>query len=116
MRTVLPLRVTLAARAHESRKGRRLVHALFRALWADDRDISDPAEVERIADACGLDGAGLVERAEQQVVKDALFQSTRAAVDAGVFGAPTFIVHADDGPQLFWGADRLELALAAAAA
>lgn len=116
MRTVLPLRVTLAARAHESRKGRRLVHALFRALWADDRDISDPAEVERIADACGLDGAGLVERAEQQVVKDALFQSTRAAVDAGVFGAPTFIVHGDDGPQLFWGADRLELALTAAAA
>lgn len=115
MRTVLPLRVTLAARAHESREGRRLVHALFRALWADDRDISDPAEVERIADACGLDGAGLVARANEQAIKDALFQSTRAAVEAGVFGAPTFIVHGQAGPELFWGADRLELALAAAA-
>src|SRR5690606_18927372 len=114
MRTVRPLRATLAVRAHESRKGRRLVHALFRALWAEDRDISDPAEVERIADTCGFDGAELVARANQQQVKDALFESTRAAVEAGVFGAPTFIVHTDAGPELFWGADRLELALAAA--
>src|SRR5690606_26232644 len=88
MRTVLPLRVTLAARAHESRQGRRLVHAIFRALWAEDRDISDPAELERIANACGYDGAALLAQADQQHIKDALFQSTQAAVDAGVFGAP----------------------------
>ena len=114
MRTVLPLRVTLAARAHETAEGRRLVHALFHALWADDRDISDPAEVARIGDACGLDGADLVARANQQPVKDALFASTSAAVEAGVFGAPTFVVHTPAGPELFWGADRLELALATA--
>src|SRR5690554_1199611 len=71
MRTVLALRVTLAARAHERREGRKLVHALFEALWADDRDISDPAEVERIADACGLNGAKLVEQANDQAIKDA---------------------------------------------
>jgi 2-hydroxychromene-2-carboxylate isomerase len=114
MRTVLPLRVTLAARAHETREGRRLVHALFRALWAEDRDISDPAEVARIADACGFDGARLVADANEQAVKDSLFESTRAAVEAGVFGAPTFIVTGDDGPELYWGADRLALAAAAA--
>jgi 2-hydroxychromene-2-carboxylate isomerase len=111
MRTVLPLRVTLAARAHESVEGRNLVHALFRALWAEDRDISDPVEVARIADACGYDGAELVARANEQAAKDALFESTRAAIEAGVFGAPTFIVETDTGPELFWGADRLELAL-----
>jgi 2-hydroxychromene-2-carboxylate isomerase len=115
MRTVLPLRVTLAARAHESREGRRLVHAFFHALWAEDRDISDPAEVARIASACGFDGPELVARADEQAAKDALFQSTRDAVEAGVFGAPTFIVQTESGPELFWGADRLELALAAAA-
>jgi 2-hydroxychromene-2-carboxylate isomerase len=115
IRTVLPLRVTLAVRAHERREGRRLVHALFRALWVDDRDISDPAEIERIADTCGLDGADLVARAELQQVKDALFESTQKAVEAGVFGAPTFIVHTERGPELFWGADRLELALETAA-
>jgi 2-hydroxychromene-2-carboxylate isomerase len=36
-------------------------------------------------------------------------------VEAGVFGAPTFIVHTESGPELFWGADRLELALETAA-
>ncbi len=117
MRTVLPLRATLAARAHESATGRRLVHALFRAYWAEDRDISDPAVVAQIADACGFDGAALIDQANTQPVKDALFASTSAAVEAGVFGAPTFIVHgdADAGPELFWGADRLELALEHAA-
>jgi 2-hydroxychromene-2-carboxylate isomerase len=116
MRTVLPLRVTLAAQAHRSRSGRRLVHALFRALWVDDRDISDPAEVERIVDSCGLSGEQMVKLADQQAVKDALFESTREAVEAGVFGAPTFVVHTQNGPELFWGADRLELAVAAASA
>ncbi|WP_181233039.1 2-hydroxychromene-2-carboxylate isomerase [Enhygromyxa salina] len=111
MRTVLALRVTLAARAHETREGRRLVHALFRAYWADDRDISDPAELTRIADELGLDGAGLVAAAGEPSAKQALFATTNAAVEAGVFGAPTFVVHTPTGPELFWGADRLELAV-----
>ena len=115
MRSVLALRVTLAARAHERREARQLVHALFHALWAEDRDIADPAEVARIADGCGLDGAKLVAQANEQPIKDALFESTRAAVEAGVFGAPTFIVQRESGPELFWGADRLALALAEAA-
>lgn len=115
MRSVLALRVTLAARAHESSEGRRLVHALFRAYWAEDRDIADPRELVRICDANGFEGEALVSAAGEQAAKDALFASTAAAVDAGVFGAPSFVVHADAGPQLFWGADRLDYALRAAA-
>jgi 2-hydroxychromene-2-carboxylate isomerase len=114
MRTVLALRVTLAAKAHESREGRRLVHALFRACWADDRDISDPEEVARICDEQGFDGPGLIAAANEPAAKQALFATTDAALEAGVFGAPTFVVHTDAGPQLFWGADRLDLAIAMA--
>ena len=115
MRTVLPLRATLAAHALDGARGRELIHRLFRAYWAEDRDIADPQVVAEICDACGLDGASVVERAGEQQAKDALFQSTSEAVEAGVFGAPTFVVHTDEGPKLFWGADRLELALRAAA-
>jgi 2-hydroxychromene-2-carboxylate isomerase len=115
MRTVLPLRVTLAARAHESAQGRRLVHALFRAYWGEDRDVSDPAEVAKICDEQGFDGEALVAAANEQGAKDALFASTAAAVEAGVFGAPSFVVHGEGEPELFWGADRLELAVRAAA-
>lgn len=116
MNTVLPLRVTLAAGAHETPEGRRLVHRLFRAYWVEDRDISDPATVAGLATELGLDGPGLVAGAGEAEVKAALRASTDAAVQAGVFGAPTFVVRGEgEAPALFWGADRLELAARAAA-
>lgn len=116
LRSVLALRVTLASGALEGgAEGRELIHQLFRAYWAEDRDIADPAVVAQICDDCGLDGAALVEAAGQAAIKQALRDSTEAAVEAGVFGAPTFVVHTDAGPKLFWGGDRLELAMRAAA-
>ncbi len=114
MNSVLALRVTLLARAHESAAGRELVHRIFRAYWAEDRDIADPEVIRELCDACGLDGAALIAGASDPAIKDALRRSTDEAVQAGVFGAPTFVVHTDAGPKLFWGADRLELALLAA--
>jgi 2-hydroxychromene-2-carboxylate isomerase len=108
MRTVLPLRVTLAAECH-----RQLVDRLARAYWCEDRDISDPATVAGLADEVGLPGTELVAQAEAH--KDALFESTERAIHSGVFGAPGFVVRPPTGePQVYWGADRLELALMAA--
>ncbi|MFZ6180601.1 2-hydroxychromene-2-carboxylate isomerase [Nannocystis pusilla] len=110
MRTVLPLRVTLAAGSPPP-----LVRALATAMWAEDRDISDPAVVAAIADAVGLEGAALVAAAETPALKQALVTATAEAEAAGVFGVPTFVVHTRErGPQLYWGADRLTLAAAAA--
>lgn len=114
MRTVLALRVTIAAGAHAPGGPRRLIHALFRAYWGEDRDISDPTEIARICAEQGLDGEALVAAANEQAAKDELFASTSAAIEVGVFGAPTFVVHTQTGPELFWGADRLELAVQAA--
>jgi 2-hydroxychromene-2-carboxylate isomerase len=110
VRTVLPLRVTLAAGSPPA-----LVRALALALWGEGRDISDPATVAAIADEVGLDGAALVQQAETPALKAALVERTAAAEAAGVFGVPTFVVHTPErGPQLYWGADRLTLAAAAA--
>jgi 2-hydroxychromene-2-carboxylate isomerase len=39
-------------------------------------------------------------------VKKELVDATQAAVTAGVFGAPTWVV---DGKELFWGQDRIPL-------
>ena len=113
MRSVLALRVTIAAGAHLPGGPRRLIHALFRAYWGEDRDIANPVEIARICTEQGLDGESLVAAANEQSAKDGLFASTSAALEAGVFGAPSFVVHTAAGAELFWGADRLEMAVRA---
>ena len=105
MRTVTALRLALLA-------GDRLVplsHALFRALWVDDRDLNDPATLSEILAAQGFDAADMLARTQEPAVKQQLVDNTAEAVAAGVFGAPTFIVEHPAGNMLFWGQDRLEL-------
>lgn len=115
MNSVLPLRVTLAARATESPEGRELIRRIFRAYWAEDRDISDAEVVSAICDDVGFEGRSLVQAAQAPEIKAALREATSGAAAAGVFGAPTFVVHAPEaGPRLYWGADRLDMAVMAA--
>ncbi len=83
------------------------VGAVFRANFAEDREIGDTAEVRSILDELGQPGAELVERAQTPENKQRLRDHTQRAVELGIFGAPSFIV----GGELFWGNDRLEDAL-----
>ena len=83
---------------------RALSHALLRALWAEERDIADPAVRAAIADGVGLDGGKLVELETSPETAAAYAQYTAEAEAKGVFGAPTFVV---DGER-FWGQDRLQ--------
>lgn len=98
--SVKALRCYLAL-PEERRKAFR--DATYRAFWGDDRDIaSDDVLRELIGD--GADE--VLARTQTKEIKDALFAATGHAVEAGVFGAPTWVV---DGELLFWGQDRLEL-------
>jgi 2-hydroxychromene-2-carboxylate isomerase len=92
-----------------------LSHALLRALWAEERDIADPATRIAIADENGYDGAALQAMERGPEVQAAYAQNTAEAERLGIFGAPTFVL---DGER-FWGQDRLmfvERALAMRAA
>ena len=105
--TVLPLRAAFAAE-----KLGKLVpysHAMFRAYWAEGRDISDASVVEEVATRAGLPGAALIAEASNH--KEALKAQTQEAVDRGSFGAPTFFV----GQEMFIGNDRLDFAIEALA-
>jgi len=116
LRTVLPLRVTLLALQQYPAQATALIHRIYRACWVQGLD---PAREDIVAGLCEDVGlpAELVAQASLPEVKDALRQSTAEAVAAGVFGAPSYVVHGDGGePQLFWGSDRLELAVRAARA
>ncbi len=111
--TVLALRLTLQAGLTESITGRALIVRIARALWAEDRDISDPVVLAGLCDELGFPGEQLVAAAGE--AKSALFAATTAAESAGVFGVPTFVVHRPDGDLLYWGVDRMGWVVRAAA-
>jgi 2-hydroxychromene-2-carboxylate isomerase len=100
MNTVKPLRMVL--QLPDEQKS-RLIAPIYRATWADDRDINDDAVLTAIANEAGLDGPALVAGTREEAVKARLKAATDEAVRLGVFGAPTFLV----GDLLFWGQDRL---------
>ena len=97
MQTVAALRITLLLDEPSP-----FIHRVFRAYWGEDQDISNPVVLRRLCEELGLPG-DLVDRTSDPAVKQMLIETTQAANDAGVFGAPTSIV---DG-QLYWGQDRL---------
>jgi carboxymethylenebutenolidase len=99
---------TLMAIAHGQAGGDigALSQAMLRAVWAEERNLADPKTLEAIAGEQGLDGRDLLARAESPEALAAYDANTEAALTAGVFGVPTFVL--DDG-ELFWGQDRLDL-------
>jgi len=114
MNTITALRMTIAAGGARA-EGRNFIARVFRAYWSDDEDINDRAVLSELAGEVGLDGEMLLERTADPEIKDTLRQNTDGAVAKGVFGAPTVVVRCPEGREgLFWGNDRLELALQAA--
>ena len=82
------------------------VRRVYRANFAQDRDIGDAQELRSILAELGAP-AGLVDEAETPEAKAALRAQTERAQALGIFGAPSFVV----GSELFWGGDRLEAAI-----
>ena len=108
---LLAARVACLAKAGAERWLPEFALAVFRANFAEDREIGDAAEVRSMLDSLGEPGARLVERARAPENKLRLREQTWRARELGIFGAPSFVV----GEELFWGNDRLEDALAWAA-
>jgi len=81
-----------------------LSHALLRALWAEERDISSPEVRRAIADENGYDGAKLVAAERSERVQTLYRQFSAEAEALGVFGSPTYVIEG----ELFWGQDRLD--------
>lgn len=81
----------------------RLTGAVLKAVWVEQRDIADSGTLAALLAEQGLPAVWLAESAsaEVQARYDA---NTARAIDAGVFGAPSYVVNG----EIFWGQDRLE--------
>ncbi|WP_299281007.1 2-hydroxychromene-2-carboxylate isomerase [uncultured Tateyamaria sp.] len=93
----------IAAQTAEGGDLGQLVHAVLRAVWAEDKDIAEDDVIKACLTEAGFDSSladsGLLSGAETYA------RNLEEAVDKGVFGAPFYIV---DGDQRFWGQDKLE--------
>ncbi len=86
--------------------------AAFRQQFAAGRDLSDPDNVMIAGAACELHPRALLKAVQTEIVKGALREATEAAAARGVEGVPALVV----GEEVFWGDDRLEAGVDAAAA
>lgn len=97
-------RVIIAADlAQGSAAAMAMAGAVLSACWAQERNIADDKVLAELLAEQGLP-ASLLEQSHSQAVQERYESYTQAAIDAGVFGAPTYVM---DG-EIFWGQDRLD--------
>ncbi len=97
-------RLIIAVDLHDgSDAAMKISGAVFSAVWVRERNIADEKVLAELLAECGLDAARL-EQSHSQSVQARYEANTQQAIDAGVFGAPSYVV---DG-EIFWGQDRLD--------
>lgn len=79
------------------------VEAMYACMWERALKMDDPAVFRQALLDAGLPADQLLELITSDAVKGGLMANTEAAVAAGAFGSPSFLV----GTELFFGKDRL---------
>lgn len=85
------------------------VEATFAAYFSHNEDISQDSVLTAICNNIGVDADSLLEGMLRADIKQLLKTNTDEAVARGAFGVPTFFI----GDDMYFGNDRLPLALAA---
>lgn len=96
--------IVAVERADGAQAALKFSGAVFAAVWREERDVADLQVLGELLAGCGLPGERLAQ-SRDSAVQQAYEANTQAAIDAGVFGAPSYVV---DG-EIFWGQDRLDL-------
>ena len=102
--TITLMRAATGLQMRNDARFGEFMQAMFKAIWVDSKNMNDPATVGAVWQAAGFDAAAMLALCNEQSVKDQLKADTQAAVERGIFGAPTFFV----GDKMFWGQDRLD--------
>ena len=79
------------------------VDAVYGHMWEEPKKMDDADVIAAALGQSGFDGAEILAGIQDQSVKDELLANTKASVERGTFGSPTFYV----GDEIFFGKDRL---------
>lgn len=77
---------------------------VFHATYAEQIDVSDPANLARIVQDLGDSLDNILQHDNFEQAKSTLKTHTNIALELGVFGAPSFVYR----KELFWGSDRID--------
>jgi 2-hydroxychromene-2-carboxylate isomerase len=97
------LRAFAVLKERDMEVAKSLAQRIFARLWTRGQDITAASDVAEEAKALGIDNAGLIRDIESEPAKILLRDQVDAAIAAGVFGVPYFVV---DGEPI-WGVDRM---------
>ncbi len=82
----------------------KLAHRVLKALWQEEKNPGDPAVLAELITDVGLDADQVLKLGSDPKWAELRMADTRAALDKGVFGAPSYVI----GDDIFWGQDRLD--------
>ncbi len=85
----------------------KVIDGLYREAWEHGHDLGNPEVVEKVLNQLGLPGAQWIERVGDKDLRKALKSATKEAIEAGVFGLPSFLVDNGEERELFWGNDSI---------
>ncbi|CAN1570398.1 NahD 2-hydroxychromene-2-carboxylate isomerase [Burkholderiaceae bacterium] len=88
---------------HGTQAAMAYTSAVFHAVWVQQRNIADAQVLTELLHECGLE-ARCMANAQTPEVQATYSHNTQRAIDAHLFGAPSYVV---DG-EMFWGQDRLD--------
>jgi 2-hydroxychromene-2-carboxylate isomerase len=88
----------------------RFARAAFASYFDRQENLDDPDVLQAVADAEGLDGAGIRAASGSDAVKARLRANSDELVARGGYGSPTIFV---DGDDMYFGNDQLPLVEAA---
>ena len=82
----------------------RVAHRVLKAVWEEELNPADPEVLGRLIRTCDLDPKAVLALAADPKWAERRKADTQAALDRGVFGAPSYVIN----DEIFWGQDRLD--------
>lgn len=98
------LLIIAAQLANGTEAALNLSGAVMRAVWAEQKNIADPATLVGLAFDCELDGQALLKSSETASVQAEYDRFTNEMIAANGFGVPWFVFEGEG----YWGQDRLD--------